>query len=364
MSGCRWCAGPTTVVLDLGQQPAADHFPLPEDPLPDPVHPLAMALCPACGLAQLADDDTVPDEPRGVEPRALREQADDAVARVAAARLLPPGATVRELGSPHGGTWELPLRALGLTLTDGPADVVLDVFGVMHASDQRAALAARVSLLNPRGLFLVQFHSLAAIVAQGSWNALRHGHFAYYSTPSLLRMLRELGLGAVAAWEFELYGGTVLLALRPGAPTASEVLALSERERAAGVLDPSVVATLQETTSGTALRTFLEAERAAGRTVLGYGAASRTAALLRRAGVGPALLAAVADAAPAKQGRALPCSRVPVVGPDELVARGPDRVVLFVADLLEEVRSALPQIEASGGAWVVLEPVLGVVAPA
>ena len=33
------------------------------------------------GLAQLADDDTVTEEPRGVEPAALREQAADAVAR-------------------------------------------------------------------------------------------------------------------------------------------------------------------------------------------------------------------------------------------------------------------------------------------
>ena len=31
----------------------------------------------ACGLAQLADDDTVADEPRGVEPQALKDQAEE-----------------------------------------------------------------------------------------------------------------------------------------------------------------------------------------------------------------------------------------------------------------------------------------------
>ena len=32
----------------------------------------------------------------------------------------------------------------------------------------------------------MQFHTVAAIVRSGFWNALRHGHFAYYSTPVLV----------------------------------------------------------------------------------------------------------------------------------------------------------------------------------
>lgn len=351
------------MVLDLGEQPAADHFPLVDDPQPDPVHPLRMALCGTCGLAQLAEDATVPEEPRGVEPQALRDQAVDAARWVAASGLLPVGGTVREFGSPHGGSWDSTLGAHGLTATDGAADVVLDVFGLMHSADQRGALVHRVAAVRPGGVFLVQFHSLAAILAHGQWNALRHGHYGYYSVPALLGMLGELGWAGVGAWEFPLYGGTVLLAARQGAAEAPRVRALREREVAAGVTDPERVATLGATAAGLALRRFLEEEASAGRTVLGYGAASRTAALLHRAGVGPALLRAVADASPAKQGRALPCSRVPVVSPADLVAAAPDRVVLFVADLLAEVRAAVPGVERGGGAWVVLEPEPTVVRP-
>ena len=52
-----------------------------------------MDLCTACGLAQLAEDDTVTDKPRGIESHALRDQAADAVQRVADAGGLR-GATV------------------------------------------------------------------------------------------------------------------------------------------------------------------------------------------------------------------------------------------------------------------------------
>src|SRR5690349_19367224 len=103
---CRACRGRDGhLVLDLGQQPACDYFPPAGDPGPDPVYPLQMWLCSSCGLAQLLADPTVPEEPRGAEPAALVAQAADAVARVAAAGLLPDRGTVAEYGSPHGGSW-------------------------------------------------------------------------------------------------------------------------------------------------------------------------------------------------------------------------------------------------------------------
>src|ERR1700754_243102 len=103
---CRACRGRDgQIVLDLGQQPASDYFPKCDEPGPDPVYPLQMWLCATCGLAQLLDDPTVPEEPRGAEPAALVIQAQDAVERVAAAGLLPAGARVAEYGSPHGGSW-------------------------------------------------------------------------------------------------------------------------------------------------------------------------------------------------------------------------------------------------------------------
>jgi hypothetical protein len=48
----------------------------------------------------------------------------------------------------------------------------------------------------------------------------------------------------------------------------------------------------------------------------------------------------------------MPGTDIPIVSPAALVARQPDAVVLFVPDLMEEVRKAYPEIEASGGAWV------------
>src|SRR6187401_999714 len=103
---CRWCGSDHgSVVLDLGDQAPADLFPLPADPKPDPVHPLAMVMCAECSLAQLEVDPTTPNEPRGVEPAALLEQAEDAIRMIGQAGLLPAQGHLLEHPSPHGGSW-------------------------------------------------------------------------------------------------------------------------------------------------------------------------------------------------------------------------------------------------------------------
>jgi hypothetical protein len=350
-------------VLDLGEQPACDYFPRCDDPGPDPVYPLQMWLCSSCGLAQLVADPTVPEEPKGTEPAALVAQAADAVERVAAAGLLAGGGTVAEYGSPHGGSWLELLAQRGLRpVPDGqPAGVVVDCFGLMHCADQSAALAARAARVAPGGTLLLQYHSLGTIIRCGQWNALRHGHYAYYSTTALAAMLAANGFSLRTAWQFELYGGTVLLAAGRDADAGATldgpsdpVQALLAEEAQLGVRDPAVLVRLQRDAQAHAkgLHDWLVAERSAGRVVLGYGAASRAVALLRHAGVDSGLLPAVVDASPAKQGLRMPGTDIRVVPPEQLAARQPDTVLLFLADLLDEVRATYTGVEAAGGRWV------------
>jgi hypothetical protein len=404
---CRACRQRDgAMVLDLGDQPACDYFPQSSDPGPDPVYPLQMWLCANCGLAQLAVDPTVPSEPRATEPAALIAQAAEAVDRVSSAGLLPAGARVAEYGSPHGGSWLELLRHKGLVpVGDGePAEVIVDCFGLMHEADQAGALAGRLARLAAGGVLLLQFHSLDSIIRLGQWNALRHGHYAYYSTTALTAMLAAQDFEPFAAWKFDLYGGTILLAARRtqtsprsavtagepaarqsgseangshlGAATSGTELAepgvgLAESGAVAaqaggsvpqlladdakvGVRDADVLLSLQEDVRAAAagLRDWLLAERAAGRSVLGYGAASRAIALLCEAKVDRSLLPAIVDASPAKQSLRMPGTDIPVAGLDRLTAPLPDSVLLFVADLRAEVSAAFPEIEISGGRWV------------
>ena len=341
-----------TRVLDLGEVPAAKQFPLVTDPVraDEDSHPLALDMCRACGLAQLADDDTVAEEPLGLEPQALRDQAEAAIKEAEAAGWLR-GTTVLEFGSPHGGTWLPLLTERGFTTVTSNADLVLDCFGIMHEPDQRDAFRLRVQAMHPDGALLLQYHPIGTMLAHGQWNAVRHGHFAYYSLTTLTHLLATVGMTVRTAWNFDLYGGTVMLAAtrRAGEPDAAvrHILAV---EDAMDVTNPDSVARLQRAVDEDieSLRAWLEEENAAGRTVFAYAAASKAVALFSRAKIDSRLIKAVADASPAKQGRRMPATDIPIVSPEALLAAKPDRVLLTLPDLLPEVSVLFPELD---GRW-------------
>jgi len=344
---CALCGAPggaEDVALDLGLQPSMRHYPLPSDPLPDPTHPLAMWVCASCGLAQLQFDDTNQPEVPVPELAAAVQQERQAVADLA--DLLTGRATVHEFASPHGGCGIAPYVAQGLVAAEGPADVVIDTFGIMHEADQAAAFAERAAATAPDGMLVFTIQPVGDIVANGQWSALRHGHVAYYSITSLRNALARVGFVPIRLRRYDLYGGTaVVVAQRTGEPDAALREAYAS-EAAAGLTTPDGFAALRDSvdTSIDRLRTYLEGHAARDTRLYGYGAPSRAIALLAGVGDATRVFTAIADAAPAKQGRCLPVSRIPVISPDELVAADPDEVLLLLSDLRDEVLAAFPSL--------------------
>jgi len=82
--------------------------------------------------------------------------------------------------------------------------------------------------------------------------------------------------------------------------------------------------------------------------VYAYGASSRAVALFSLAELDRRLVPAVADAAPAKQGRRMPGSDIVIVAPEALLFADPDDVVLTLPDILGEVSRSYPRL---AGRW-------------
>ena len=154
-----------------------------------------MELCAACGLAQLADDDTVADEPRGVEPQALRDQA---ARRGRARRPRRAGCRATPCASSAARTAAPGCRCSPSavpTVAAGPAPMWCSTASASCTSPtSERRFAQRAAGHRAGGVLLLQFHSLADDPRQGQWNALRHGHFAYYSLTALTRLLADVGM--------------------------------------------------------------------------------------------------------------------------------------------------------------------------
>ena len=78
-----------------------------------------------------------------------------------------------------------------------------------------------------------------------------------------------------------------------------------------------------------------------GISVAAYGAAAKGNTLLNYSGITSALIQYVVDLNPHKQGHYMPGSRIPILGPEELVNNPPDILLVLPWNLAVEIKAQL-----------------------
>ena len=91
---------------------------------------------------------------------------------------------------------------------------------------------------------------------------------------------------------------------------------------------------------------------------MGYGAAAKGNTLMNYAGIRGDLIPYVVDRNPAKQGKFMPGSRIPIVAEAYLLETRPDYIVILPWNLREEVIAQLDYARAWGCAFVIAVPSL------
>ena len=94
--------------------------------------------------------------------------------------------------------------------------------------------------------------------------------------------------------------------------------------------------------------------------MVGYGAPGKGNTLLNYCGIRADLLAYTVDRSPAKHGRFLPGTHIPVYTPERITETKPDYVLILPWNLRDEIAAQMEAIRAWGGQFVVPIPVLEV----
>ena len=244
------------------------------------------------------------------------------------------------------------------------ADLLVANNVVAHVPDIDDFVDACGRLLAPGGVATLEFPHLMRLVAEGQFDTIYHEHFSYLSLTVICRIAESVGLAVLDVEEIPTHGGSLRVFLQraetgvhhPG--VAVSMLLSTEAE--AGIDGPDFYAGFQERADrikDDLLRFLLDARRD-GRAVVGYGAAAKGNTLLNYAGVRPDLLRFVVDQNPAKQGRYLPGSRIPIVPEDSLIVARPDHILILPWNLREEVEERLSYVREWGATFAVAVPSL------
>ncbi|HEY2188618.1 MAG TPA: class I SAM-dependent methyltransferase [Caldimonas sp.] len=227
-----------------------------------------------------------------------------------------------------------------------------------HVPDINDFVRGFALLLKPGGVATFEFPHLLRLLRENQFDTVYHEHYSYLSLGTVMRVFDACGLAVFDVEELPTHGGSLRVfaqrrdtgkAARTG--TVDRVLADeagAQLASAAGYADlqPRVDKLKDDFVS------FLVEARRAGRKVAAYGAAAKGNTLMNYAGVRPDHIAFVVDRNPAKQGRFMPGSRIPIVGEERLREARPDDIVLLPWNLRDELMTQLDYVRAWGGRFV------------
>lgn len=235
-----------------------------------------------------------------------------------------------------------------------------------HVPDINDFIAGFAELLAPDGVATFEFPSLVKLIEGCQFDTVYHEHFSYLSLTAAERVLDANGLRLFDVEELPTHGGSLRL-FAERADTASRSVSarlatLRDRERAAGVRSRAYYAGFQPRADAVK-DTFARFLRDAGRdgiAVAGYGAAAKGNTLLNYAAVRADLVRFVVDRNPAKQGRFLPGSHIPIVAEEALRETRPGYIVILPWNLKEELAAQLAYARSWGARFVTAVPTLEV----
>jgi len=237
-----------------------------------------------------------------------------------------------------------------------------------HVPDINDFVVGFADLLKPHGVATFEFPHLLRLIAKHQFDTIYHEHFSYLSLTAVHRIFAANGLVVFDVEEHGTHGGSLrVFAQRNDGgqhPASSRVDELLEREAKAGMTTSRYYSGFQTMADGVknAFLSFLLDVRQQGKSVAAYGAAAKGNTLMNYAGIRPDLIEFVADRNPAKQGKYMPGSRIPIVSENRLKASKPDCVVILPWNLRAEVIRQLDYIREWGGKFVTAVPDLELMA--
>jgi 2-polyprenyl-3-methyl-5-hydroxy-6-metoxy-1,4-benzoquinol methylase len=233
-----------------------------------------------------------------------------------------------------------------------------------HVPDINDFVAGFAVLLKPQGVATFEFPHLLKLIAHNQFDTIYHEHFSYLSLTAVTHIFTANGLNIFDVEEHPTHGGSLrVFAQRndSGAQLCNpRVDILLHHEMQAGMLSADYYADFQVKTEQIKndFLTFLLEAKHQGKTVAAYGAAAKGNTLMNYAGIRSDLIAFVVDRNPAKQGKYMPGSRIPILDEEHLKKFKPDYVVILPWNLKTEIMQQLYYIHAWDGKYVTAIPQL------
>jgi len=248
------------------------------------------------------------------------------------------------------------------------ADLILGNNVLAHVPDINDLVQGMKVALKDDGVITMEFPHLVRLVEDCLFDSIYHEHFSYLSFYTVNRIFESQGLQMFDVEIVPTHGGSLRIFAKhkedQTKAISPNVAALLNEEIKKGVNSLSYYVGYQERIQQIKYDTwtFLIEQQKKGKTVVGYGAASKGNTLFNYCGIkGVDLIKFVVDLSPHKQNKYLPGSHIPVVDEQTLKDEKPDYVIIIPWNLTDEISNQLSYIRAWDGKFVKFIPELTII---
>ena len=249
----------------------------------------------------------------------------------------------------------------------GHADLFLGNNVLAHVPDLNDFVKGISILLKKNGVATLEFPHLLNMMKETQFDTVYHEHYSYISYLAVRKTFERHGLEIFRIDKLLVHGGSLRLYVAPieAKQAIEDSVLATEKEEVEGGLDK--VSTYEDFQTKTDqvcsdFVQFLLKEKAAGKTIWGFGAAAKGNTFLNYCGVKANLIEAIVDDTPRKQGRLAPGSRIPIVTQDELKTAKPDYIVILPWNWKDAIKDKLSYAKEWHAKFVTAIPNMEIVA--
>jgi hypothetical protein len=242
------------------------------------------------------------------------------------------------------------------------ADLIAANNVLAHVPDINDFVSGFATLLKNDGVATFEFPHLMKMVVDRQFDTIYHEHYSYLSFSTVVDIFRVNGLSVFNVEQIPTHGGSLRVfaqrsdtGIRPTEKSVTDLLAL---EMDMGMKSVDFYQGFEDDAESLkmSLLDFLLSSKEQSKKVAAYGAAAKGNTFLNYAGVKSDLISFVSDRNPAKQGKWMPGSHIPIVGEQQIKNERPDFVLILPWNLQEEVSQQLSYIREWGAQFVVVQP--------
>lgn len=218
------------------------------------------------------------------------------------------------------------------------------------------------------GLWVIQMSYTPLMIQQNAFDNICHEHYYYHTFNSMTFILERNGFEIVDCTLNDTNGGSFrLFVKKKGQPFATQpyrdvcqmrMKGLEYNEWVMGIKDAYTwqawfqkVLALKDT-----VMTFIRAEVAAGKTIMGYGASTKGNTLLQFFGLDNTLITAIAERQEKKWGLVTPGTNIPIISEEGMRAARPDYLLVLPWQFIQEFKYRESGYLKAGGKMIVCMP--------